>query len=96
MVTIGVLMLVLGGLWLAAAVVGVVFKLAFAVVGGVLGVVFGALGLLLGAAMLVFTVPLMALALLPALLPLLILGGAIWLIARASRRPSPAVAAPPR
>lgn len=95
MIEIGLLGLVavIGVFWVLAALVGVVFKLTFGLLGAMLGA-FGALlggmvGLLgLGIAALV-VLPILALALLPLLLPVLFIAGIVWLIVRASR-PTPA------
>ncbi|AND70972.1 hypothetical protein ATSB10_35180 [Dyella thiooxydans] len=89
MVTLAVLVMVVGFLWLAASLVGFVFKLAFAVVGGVIGLMAGLLGLLVGALALLLVAPVVLLALLPVMLPVLALGGLVWLVVRASRRPTP-------
>ncbi|HEY9133151.1 MAG TPA: hypothetical protein VIM98_15465 [Dyella sp.] len=84
MITIGILMMVLVGLWFAAAVIGVVFKIAFTLIGGIFSVIGALIGLVVGGIMLVVLAPLFALALLPAALPILLLAGAIWLIVRAT------------
>lgn len=89
MVTLAVLVMVVGFLWLAASLVGFVFKLAFAVVGGVIGLVAGLLGLLVGALALLLVAPVVLLALLPVMLPALALVALVWLVVRASRRPAP-------
>mgnify|MGYP000865116880 CR=1 FL=1 len=89
MVTLAVLVLVVGFLWLAASLVGFVFKLAFAVVGGVIGLVAGLLGLLVGALALLLVAPVLLLALLPVMRPVLALVALVWLVVRASRGPGP-------
>lgn len=85
MIAIGMIMMVVVALWLVLAAIGVVFKLAFAVIGGVFSLVGAVLGLVFGAVALLFVAPLIALAMLPALLPILFLVGAVWLIVRATR-----------
>lgn len=85
MIAIGILVMVVATLWLAVAAIGFVFKLAFAVIGGVFSLVGALLGLVFGAVALVFVAPLILLAMLPALLPVLLLVGAVWLIVRATR-----------
>jgi hypothetical protein len=85
MIAIGVLVMVAAMFWLALAAIGVVFKLAFAVIGGVFSLVGALFGLVFGAVALLCVAPLIALAMLPALMPLLLLIGAVWLIARATR-----------
>jgi hypothetical protein len=92
MVTLAVLVMVVGFLWLAASLVGFVFKLAFALVGGVIGLLAGMLGLLIGGLTLLLIAPVVALALLPVALPVLLLMGLVWLVVRASRRPAVAPA----
>jgi hypothetical protein len=72
-------------LWLVFAAIGFVFKLVFALVGGVFGLLFGLLGLLVGGVALLAVAPVVALALLPFCLPVLLLAGLVWAIARAAR-----------
>ena len=86
------LMLVLGA-WLAVATIGLVFKLTFgligllfSLIGAVLGVVFGGIALLIAA-------PLVALALLPLCLPVIVLVAVVWAIVRTTRGPAPAAPA---
>lgn len=86
MVTLAVLVMVVGFVWLAASLVGFVFKLAFALVGGVIGLLAGMLGLLIGGLTLLLIAPVVALTLLPVALPVLLLMGLVWLVVRASRR----------
>jgi hypothetical protein len=85
MITIGILVMVFAALWLAAATIGVVFKIAFTLIGGIFSIIGALIGLVVGGAMLLVLAPLFALALLPAALPILLLVGAIWLIVRATR-----------
>ncbi|HEU4669256.1 MAG TPA: hypothetical protein VFR91_00990 [Dyella sp.] len=89
MVTLAVLVMVVGFLWLAASLVGFVFKLAFALVGGVIGLMAGLMGLLVGALALLLVAPVVLLALLPVMLPVLALAALVWLVVRASHRPAP-------
>jgi hypothetical protein len=96
-----VLLVLFGGLWLVLKLVGGVFELVF----GLVGAVFGAIGAVIGsvfavigvlvAAVLVLVVG--AAVLLPIVLPLALLAGLVWLIARAvSGRPAtPPVAVAP-
>jgi hypothetical protein len=79
--------LVLGSLWLMGAVVGAVFKLIFGLIGGVFAIIGGLLGIVFGGLALVVIGPLVALAMLPALLPVLLVVGLVWLIVRATRKP---------
>ncbi|WP_049623819.1 hypothetical protein [Frateuria defendens] len=89
---VGIALLV-GGLWLAAAVVGLAFKLAFALIGGLFGLVSGLFGLVLGGVALLIAAPLVLLVLLPLWLPVLLLAALVWAIARAARGPAHAAAA---
>jgi hypothetical protein len=84
------LVLVAGALWLAFALVGFVFKVFFALLGGLFGLMVGAVGLLVGGAVLLAMAPIVALALLPFCLPVLLLVGLVWAIARSARRAPPA------
>ena len=85
MIAIGMVVMAIATLWLVVATIGFVFKLAFAVIGGVFSLVGALLGLVFGAVALMFVGPLILLAMLPALLPVLLLVGAVWLIVRATR-----------
>lgn len=70
------------------SLVGSLIGAVFSVVGGVLSAVAGVLGVLI-----LLPIALLALlfgALLPVLLPLALLAGLVWLIARAARAPQPA------
>lgn len=88
------LIVVVAVLWLAASFVGLVFKLTFALIGGLFSVVAGAVGLVLGGVALLVAAPLVAIALLPLCLPVLLLVALVWAIARTARRPAPVAAAP--
>jgi hypothetical protein len=85
MIAIGMLVMVVATLWLVVAAIGFVFKLAFAIIGGVFSVIGALLGLVIGAVVLLCIAPLIILAMLPALLPLLFVVGAVWLIVHATR-----------
>jgi hypothetical protein len=94
MIELGVVILLLGTLWLAASLIGVIFKLTFALIGGLFGLVASVLGLFFGGLALLVAVPLVALALLPVCLPALLLVAVIWAIAKAVRHPAEAAATP--
>jgi len=87
------LVVVIGAFWLVAALIGVMFKLTF----GVLGALFGALGALFGGMFAVFgagvaalvMLPLLALVLLPLLIPALCVAALVWVIVHAARKPAP-------
>lgn len=88
MVTFAVLALVVGVLWLAASLVGFVFKLTFAVIGAVTGLLAGMAGLVVGGLALLLVAPLLALALLPLMAPLLLAMALVWWMVRAARGPA--------
>ncbi|MGH8213804.1 MAG: hypothetical protein ACREPP_11315 [Rhodanobacteraceae bacterium] len=95
MIELGLLGLavVIGAFWLMAALIGGVFKLVL----GLFGAIFGAFGALLGGMFSILgagivalvVLPILALLLLPVLLPVLLLGGFVWLVVHLARRPSP-------
>jgi len=95
MIEFGLLALVvfIGAFWLIAALIGAVFKLTF----GLLGALFGAFGALFGGVFALFGIgiaalvilPLLALALIPLLIPALGLALLVWLIVHATRKPAP-------
>ena len=94
MIALTILVMVIAGLWLLAATLGLVFKLTFALVGGVLGVIGALAGLVVGMIGLLIAAPLVLLALLPIGLPTMLLVGLVWLVVRAMRhapmsKPSP-------
>lgn len=94
MITMSVLLMLFVGAWLAVALIGTMFKLTFALIGGLFHLVGAVLGLLFGGLALLIVAPLVALALLPFCLPVILLVAVIWAIARSSRRPvAPTVAA---
>ena len=87
MIGLFVLVLVLGALWLAGSLIGLVFKLVFGLIGGVFALIGGLLALFGSGAVMLALLPMFALALLPALMPLLLVVGLVWLVVHASRRP---------
>ena len=87
MIAMSVLLMMVIGLWLMAAVIGVAFRLAFALIGGLFHLVGALLGFVLGGVALLIVAPLVALALLPFCLPVILLVAVVWAIARASRKP---------
>jgi len=94
MITMSVLLMLFVGLWLALALVGAVFKLTFALVGGLFHLVGAVLGLVFGGLALLIVAPIVALAVLPFCLPVILLVAVIWAIARASHRtPAPTTVA---
>ena len=95
MIAMSLILMLVMGLWLTAAVIGVVFKLTFALIGGLFSIVGAVLGLLFGGLALLVIAPIVALAVLPFCLPLILLVAVIWAIARAAHRPAPPAAATP-
>lgn len=77
----------LGMLWFMGSLIGLVFKLVFGLIGGVFSLVGGVIGVVFGALALLVIGPLVMLAMLPALLPVLMIAGLVWLVVRATRRP---------
>ncbi|RUL74535.1 hypothetical protein [Dyella choica] len=84
MIELMVIFLVVGGLWL----VGLVFKLTFGLIGGLFSLFAGALGIVIGGLVMLLVLPLIALSLLPVMLPALLLFGLIWTIVHLARKPS--------
>ena len=89
MIAMSVLLMLVVGFWLVAALVGAVFKLTFALIGGLFSIVGAALGLLFGGVALLVAAPIVALALLPFCLPVILLVAIVWAITRAAHRPAP-------
>ena len=88
MIELGLLLVaaVVGVFWLCAALIGALFKVTFGLFGALLGVFGAAFGI--GIAALV-VVPVLLLTVVPLFLPVLVLGGLIWLIVRAARPHAP-------
>lgn len=86
-------LLAVGALWFAFALIGLVFKVTFALVGGLFGLLAGMVGLLIGGVVLLMVAPFVLLALLPLCLPALLMVGLVWAIVHAARR-KPAVPQP--
>lgn len=96
MIAMSVLLMLVVSLWMAAALIGLVFKLTFALIGGLFSVVGAVLGMLFGGLALLVMAPLVALALLPFCLPVMLLVAVVWAIARTARRPAGPAPAPAR
>lgn len=90
MITMSVLLMLFAGLWLVVALVGIVFKLTFALIGGLFHLVGAMLGLVFGGLALLIVAPIVALAILPFCLPVILLVAVIWAIARSHRTAAPA------
>lgn len=88
MIALSVVMVV-AMLWLAASLVGLVFKLFFGLVGAMFGIIGGALGIIFSGLALVVVAPLVALALLPVCLPVLLVAAVAWAIVKMFSRPAP-------
>lgn len=89
MIELGLLVLVafVGAFWLLAALIGGLLKLTFGLVGAVFGGVFALFGVGLAALVIL---PILAIALLPLLIPALCLALLVWVIVHATRKPAPA------
>ena len=90
MFAISVLLMLIVGVWLGVALIGLVFKLAFALIGGLFSLVGAVLGLVFGGLALLIAAPIVALALLPLCLPVILLVAVVWAIVRLARGPVPA------
>jgi hypothetical protein len=88
MIAMSVLLMLVVGVWLAAATIGLVFKLAFALIGGLFSVVGALLGFVLSGLALMIVAPIVALALLPLCLPVIVLVAVVWAIVRSTHRPA--------
>ncbi len=84
------------GFWLVFALLGAVLKLVFGIIGGVFSLVGGILGAIVGGVLMLLVAPVVALALLPVLLPVAFLAFIVWAIARSSRRPDVVVMPAPQ
>jgi hypothetical protein len=96
MIAMSMLLMLVVSLWVAVALIGLVFKLTFALIGGLFSVVGAVLGLLFGGLALLVIAPLVALAVLPFCLPVILLVAVVWAIARTARRPATPAPAPGR
>lgn len=96
MFEIFVVFAVLGSLWLAVLLFGVVFKLLFVLIGGLFSILGGLVALLVGGALMLALLPLFAVMVLPLFLPLLFVVGMVYLIVHLAKRSTPAPAAAPR
>lgn len=88
MIELMAIALVVGALWLVGSLIGLIFKVTFGLIGGVFGLLAGALGLFIGGLVMLLVLPLIALSLLPVLLPALLLFGLVWTIVHLARKPS--------
>jgi ABC-type microcin C transport system permease subunit YejE len=89
MLAMSVLLMVVVGLWIGAALIGLVFKLVFTLIGGLFSAVGALLGIFFGGVALLIAAPIVALALLPVCLPVIVLAAVVWAIVRMARGPSP-------
>jgi len=88
MIAMSVLLMLVVGIWLAVATIGLVFKLTFTLIGGLFSVVGALLGIVFGGIALLVAAPIVALALLPLCLPVIVLAAIIWAIVRLARGPA--------
>lgn len=92
MIGLMVVAVMVGALWMVGSLIGLVFKVTFGLVGGLIGLLAGGIGLFIGGLVMLLVLPIVALSLLPLCLPALFLFGLIWAIAHIARRPAPAPA----
>ncbi|HET7330934.1 hypothetical protein [Dyella sp.] len=88
MIELMAIALVVGALWLVGSLIGLILKVTFGLIGGVFGLLAGALGLFIGGLVMLLVLPLIALSLLPVLLPALLLFGLVWTIVHLARKPA--------
>ncbi|GLQ92524.1 hypothetical protein [Dyella acidisoli] len=88
MIELMAILLVVGALWLVGSLIGLVFKVTFGLIGGIFSLLAGALGFFIGGLVMLLVLPLIALSLLPVLLPALLLFGLVWTIVHLARRPT--------
>ncbi|TCV95890.1 hypothetical protein EC912_102235 [Luteibacter rhizovicinus] len=87
MIVFTALVMLVVSFWLVFALIGAVFKLAFGIIGGVFSIIASVLGVLFGGLALLIAGPIVAIAMLPLLAPVLLVAVIVWLIARSARRP---------
>ncbi|HTC27572.1 hypothetical protein [Dyella sp.] len=87
MIGLMIVAVMVGALWMFGSLIGLVFKVTFGLVGGLIGLLAGGIGLFIGGLVMLLVLPLVALSLLPLCLPALLLFGLIWGIAHIARRP---------
>ena len=90
MIMLMVIAVMVGALWIVGSLIGLVLRIAFGLVGGLIGLVAGGIGLFIGGLVMLLVLPIVALSLLPLCLPALLLFGLIWGIAHLARRPAAA------
>ena len=88
MIELLVVFLVVGGLWLVGSLVGLFFKLTFGLIGGLFSLLAGALGIAISGLVMLLVLPVIALSLLPVMLPALLLFGLVWTIVHLARKPT--------
>jgi hypothetical protein len=93
MIGLMVIAVMVGMLWMVGSLIGLVFKLTFGLMGGLIGLLAGGIGLFIGGLVMLLVLPIVALSLLPLCLPALVLFGLIWTIAHIARRPAAAPSA---
>lgn len=88
MFVMSVLLMLVLGVWLAVAMIGLVFKLTFGLIGVLFSLIGAVLGVVFGGIALLIVAPIVALALLPLCLPVIVLAAVIWAIVRLARGPA--------
>jgi hypothetical protein len=69
-----------GGVWLILAAVWMVFRVGFWFLGGIMGFIMAGVGMLVLAVLGLALLPVAALLVLPFAVPMLLLGGLVWLL----------------
>jgi hypothetical protein len=87
MIVLTSLVVLFAGFWLAFALVGAMLKLVFGIIGGVFHIVASIVGAVFGGVLMLAVAPVVALALMPILIPVAFVAALVWLIARATRKP---------
>jgi hypothetical protein len=84
------LLAVFGGFWLFFAALWLMFRLTFWFVGGLIGLAVGGIGLIVMAVLGLVLLPVLLLMALHLALPLLFVGGLVWLVVHLTR-PAPVI-----
>jgi len=85
-----VLLAAFGGVWLLFAALWLAFRITFWFVGGIIGMAVAGVGLLVMAVLGLVLLPVALLIALHLALPLLLVGGVVWLVVHSSR-PAPII-----
>lgn len=83
------LLAVFGGFWIFFAVLWLMFRITFFVIGGVIGVIVGGVALLVAGLLGLVMLPLLGLVVLPFFFPLLLVAALVWALTRHPQRHVP-------